>query len=64
MNTSRLECGILIHYNEQNSKVAERMRAGNGKQLIILLRGLMLFITENFIKFNGGNYTQSMKSVP
>ena len=36
MNTSSLECGILIHYNEQNSKITERMRAGNGKQLIIL----------------------------
>ena len=28
--------GILIHYNEQNLEIVERMRAGNGKQVIIL----------------------------
>ena len=27
---------LLIHYNEYNLEIVERMRAGNGKQLIIL----------------------------
>ena len=31
-----IRAGILIHYNEQNLEIVETMRAGNGKQLIIL----------------------------
>ena len=46
MNTSRLECGILrvIHCNEQNSKIIERMRAGNGKQLIIIVVAILFIL--------------------
>ena len=33
---NEIGAGILIHYNEQNLEIVERMRAGNGKQVIIL----------------------------
>ena len=36
MNSFQTSCGILIHYNEQNLEIIESMRAGNGKQIIIL----------------------------
>ena len=33
---NEIRAGVLIHYNEQNLEIMKRMRAGNGKQLIIL----------------------------
>ena len=41
MNTSRLECGILIQYNEQNLKITERMQAsgkwGTANHIVVAL---------------------------
>jgi hypothetical protein len=31
-----IRAGILIHYNEQNLEIVERILAGNGKQLLVL----------------------------